>query len=113
MGVCCGVTPDFLKNLQVGVTVSRVTPSEALEQIRGYARANRYRIHPHAWDRLRGIGRNVYTSEEDVLHALQNAKQARFQPQNERWRVEGPDMDGDDLTMSVVIEDGLLVITVM
>jgi hypothetical protein len=102
-----------LKNLQVGVTFSRVTPTEALEQIRGYARANRYRIHPHAWDRLRGIGRNVYTSEEDVLHALQNAKQARFQPHNERWRVEGPDMDGDDLTMSVVIEDGLLVITVM
>lgn len=90
-----------------------VTPAEALQLIRGYALANRYRIHPHAWDRLRGVGRNVLTTEEDLLHALRNATRARFQPDNERWRVDGPDMDGDDLTVVVVIEDGLLIITAM
>jgi hypothetical protein len=47
-----------------------VTPQEALQQIRGCAAANRYQLHPHAWDRLRGLGRNVFTTVDDVAHAL-------------------------------------------
>lgn len=28
-----------------------------------------------------------------------------------KWKVEGSDLDGDDLTVVVVIDDGLLVVT--
>jgi hypothetical protein len=30
---------------------------------------------------------------------------------NGRWRVEGEDLDGDELTVVVVIEDGVVVVT--
>lgn len=90
-----------------------MSPAEAIDAIRGFAKANRYRLTEHAWQRLRGVGRNVLTTEEDVANALREAKTARFQAENGRWRVEGPDMDGDDLTLVVEIQDGLLVITVI
>ena len=56
--------------------------------------------------------RNV--SDADVRHALINATTcaAAPHPVEERWRIEGPDIDGDALTPIVVIEDGAIVVTV-
>jgi hypothetical protein len=47
----------------------------------------------------------------DLRHALTNARTASQQA-NDRWRVEGPDLDGDELTAVIVIEDDLIVVTV-
>jgi hypothetical protein len=83
--------------------------AEALDAIRGYARANRIVIargHPgeRAQERTRQYG--------DIHAALSNAKSAKLQ-ENGRWRVRGQDLDGDDLTIVVIIENGLIVVTVM
>jgi hypothetical protein len=47
----------------------------------------------------------------DLWHVLTHAERCRAE-QDERWRVEGPDEDGDMLTAVVVFEDGVLVVTV-
>jgi len=83
-----------------------VTPDEALRDIRGYAATGRMRIEAHARQRMRE--RNVRYA--DLAHALSNASACALQP-NGRWRVEGADPDGDDLTAIVVLEDGLVVVT--
>jgi hypothetical protein len=49
-------------------------------------------------------------TSRDVMVALAGAHSCRAQPQ-ERWRVEGRDEDGDELTLVVVLEDGALVVT--
>jgi hypothetical protein len=46
----------------------------------------------------------------DVRNALVHARSCCRD--GVRWRVEGPDMDGDGLELIVVIEDGLIVVTV-
>jgi hypothetical protein len=46
----------------------------------------------------------------DLRNALVNARSCAPQA-GERWKVEGSDLDGDDLTVVVVIDDGLLVVT--
>lgn len=48
--------------------------------------------------------------EADLRHALGAARSCTPQKTGS-WRVDGADLDGDDLTMIVVIEDGLLVVT--
>lgn len=48
-------------------------------------------------------------SYEDVRHALENAIGCR--PDEERWRVESNDLDGDELTVVVAIEDDVVVVT--
>lgn len=87
--------------------------SDALSLIRGYAEANRYEITRHAWQRMQGMGRNVTTSSADVHRALCHAHQAMFQPKDARWKIEGPDTDGDALTVVVELGDGLVVVTVI
>lgn len=79
---------------------------EALEEIRGLASANRYALSPHAFERM--LLRNVRPM--DVRHALVKARDCREQTEG-RWKVLGPDLDKDDLTMVVVVEDGVVVIT--
>lgn len=49
-------------------------------------------------------------SVEHVMRALQNATSCS--PSGERWKVTGPDLDGDALTAVVIIEDEVIVITV-
>jgi hypothetical protein len=83
-----------------------INAKQALELIRGYASAGCYEIEDHA--RLRMRQRNVL--EGDLRSALSNAFRCSLQD-NGRWRVDGPDLDGDDLTVIVVIEDGLIIIT--
>ena len=77
-----------------------------LETIRGYAAANRYELSDHAYSRMKQ--RNIRIA--DIHNALTKAFRCSSQ-QNERWRVDGPDMDGDGLTLIVAIEDDLIVVT--
>ncbi len=48
--------------------------------------------------------------EGDLRNALVNACSCAHQ-QDGKWKAEGTDLDGDDLTIVVVIDDGLLVVT--
>ena len=81
--------------------------AQALEDVRGYARAGRYRILRHAWEEMA----EANARERDVHHALANARSCRLQ-ENGRWRVEGEYLDGEELALVVEIEDGLVVVTV-
>lgn len=76
--------------------------------VRGLASANRVRWSRHSRERMAQRG----MTESDVLLALRGA--VTCQPGNtpDRWKVTGPDTDGDDLTAVVRIEGDLLVITV-
>lgn len=47
---------------------------------------------------------------KDLRCALMNAQTCS--PDGERWKVAGADTDGDDLTCIVVIEAGVVVVTV-
>jgi len=79
----------------------------ALAEIRGNAGANRIRIAPHAWDRMAERGARY----EDVRHALANARSCKAQDE-ERWKVFGEDIDGDELVLIVVLDAGVIVVTV-
>ena len=79
----------------------------ALVEIRGYAMANRIRISRHAWQRMAERGAQY----EDVRHALATARRCKAQD-GDRWKVLGADRDGDELVLVVVIEAGVIVVTV-
>lgn len=83
--------------------------AEALERVRGYASAGRIVLsrEGHAAGRMR----QRQVRWEDLRSALVHASRCRAQ-ENGRWRVEGPDVDGDPLTVIVLIEDGVIVVTV-
>jgi subtilisin-like proprotein convertase family protein len=83
-----------------------VTDAEVLRDVRGYASAGRIRLNAHVRDRMRRRDAGY----EDVRHALVNARSARQQT-NGRWRIEGKDLDGDDLVIIAVLEDGVVVVT--
>ncbi len=83
-----------------------MTSTQALTEIRGYASAGRVRFTRHALQRMAQRG----AREADVLYALTNA--AGCVADGVNWKATGPDMDGDELTAIVVIEGGLLVVTV-
>ena len=51
-------------------------------------------------------------TKKEVMHALTNAATCVPGDGVGRWKVTGPDLDGDDLTAVVTIEGGLLVVTV-
>jgi hypothetical protein len=78
----------------------------AIRDIRGYASANRIEYAPHALLRMRQ--RNI--GRVDVQTALTAARICVAQP-NGRYKVTGPDFDGDDLDLVVIIKDGVLVVT--
>lgn len=78
----------------------------ALHAVRGYAGANRIILSRHADRRMDQRG----ASYQDVRHALMNARACRDQGDG-TWRVDGPDLDGDDLTLVVALRDGVLVVT--
>lgn len=47
-----------------------------------------------------------------ATHALSNATNIRPTPnQSSDWKVKGPDLDGDDLTLAVALEEEVIVIT--
>lgn len=83
-----------------------MTSDEALRHVRSYAAANRVRFSRHARERMGERG----ASAEHVMHALQSA--TTCSSSGERWKVTGPDLDGDALTVVVVLEDEVIVVTV-
>ncbi len=92
---------------QVGARFTSVNAAAALLEIRGYAVANRIRISRHAWQRMAERGAQY----EDVRHALATARHCKPQDGG-RWKVSSADRDGDELVLVVVIEAGLIVVTV-
>jgi len=85
-----------------------MTEQAMLELVRSYTRANRWEVDlVHGQQRMQQRG----VSFSDVEHALLNASQCQVQA-NGRWKLQSWDLDGDDLTLIVVVEDGVVVITV-
>ena len=85
-------------------------PEGALRAIRGFAKANRIRLTAHADREAAECG----ATRGDIRRALVNAKGIRASGLGRAsdWTVAGPDLDGDDLELALIIEDGLLIITV-
>jgi hypothetical protein len=85
-----------------------VTEVEALAEIRGLARVGRLAYASHAVRRMseRGVTRR------DVQHALTDATACAWQEAYGTWRALGADLREQELVVAVVIEDGLLVVTV-
>jgi hypothetical protein len=84
-----------------------VTPADALEVVRGLAGAGRFIVIAHARQQMRARG----VTFPDLRHGLMHARKCSLQA-NGRWKVESVDRDGDDLTVAVEIEDGVIVVTV-
>ena len=72
------------------------------------AASGRFIYGDHALDQMNR--RNV--TRGDVRSALGNATVATFQPENGRWKITGTDRSGDLLSLAVVLENGIVVITV-
>lgn len=83
--------------------------AEALVVIRGYAQANRITFTTHALEEMTA----ARAAKEDVQNALAKGTDCRAGNAVDRWKVQGPDRDGDSLDVVVIIEDGLLIVTVM
>lgn len=100
----CGLTLDS----------HQVSPDEfkALEAIHGYAGANRIDLTAHALRRLRQRGGGPADAVFALVHATICADQRGDPGRAGDWRVTGPDTDGDDLTCAVILDDGVLVVTV-
>jgi hypothetical protein len=84
-----------------------MTSAEALRHIRGYAAAGRVRFSRHAYQRMDERGAN----QRDVISALANAVRCARASNPGCWKAVGPDLDGDELSVVVALEDGLLVVT--
>jgi hypothetical protein len=84
-----------------------MTEQQMLELVRSLMRANRWEV-----DQYHGQSRMQQRSVTfaDVEHALLHATQCRLQ-ENGRWKLVSCDLDGDDLTLIVVVDDEVLVIT--
>ena len=84
--------------------------AEALRVIRGLARANRIRLTAHA----EREAAECRARPEDIRCALVHGKSIRASGPGRAsdWTVAGPDLDGDDLEIALIIRDGLLIITV-
>ena len=100
--------------------MTSVTAERALERIQQFASANRIVLTRHALARSaplyedgRGGTRGIRFA--DIRNALVHSRNCRTADPEypERWKVDGPDLDGDDITCVVVIEQDVIVITVM
>ncbi len=85
-----------------------MTAAEALGEVRRLAAKGYVLISEHAELRMRQRG----ALRADVLHALVGATRARWQPEHERWRIDGVDRDGDELACAVEIEADVIVVTI-
>jgi hypothetical protein len=85
-------------------------PEEALRVVRGLARANRFRFTAHADREAAECG----ATRRHIRCALANAESIRASGKGRAsdWTVIGPDLDGDELQLALIIDDGLLIITV-
>ena len=84
-----------------------MTEVERLAVVREYTLAGRWEVEVgHGVPRMRERG----ASFQDLRHGLLVATACAVQP-NGRWRLATVDLDGDELTLIVLVEDGVLVIT--
>ena len=83
--------------------------AEALRVVRGLARANRFRLTAHAEREAAECG----ARPEDIRCALDHAKGVVESGPGRAsdWTVAGPDLDGEELEIPLIIEDGLQIIT--
>ncbi|MBI2895514.1 MAG: DUF4258 domain-containing protein [Deltaproteobacteria bacterium] len=81
--------------------------TEALGEVRRQAGLGRVQFSGHARDRMRERG----ATKNDVVSALANGTSCKA-AEGGKWKVTGPDIDGDDLTAVVAIEDDVVVVTV-
>ena len=83
---------------------------EALRVVRGLARANRIRFTAHAARESVECG----ATRADVRYALANVRRVRPSGRGRAsdWTVSGPDEVGDELEVAIILDDGILVITV-
>jgi hypothetical protein len=84
-----------------------MTRGEALKQIRALVAAGKVVCSGHALDRAAERG----FSEDDLWNAAAHPKTAVHQQHNDRWKVTGPSLDGDDCRIIVVIEAELVIVT--
>jgi hypothetical protein len=101
----------FLKPLAFSSSLAiflNVTPAEALETAHRAGATGQFFVSIHA--RERQGERTAHRA--DIREALRTTTKAKLQ-ENERWRLDGgTDLDGDDLTLIVVFEAGVIVVTV-
>ena len=82
-------------------------PDEALETVRGFAAANRIRLSRHARQRME----ERCATYDDVREALMSATSCLPEP-DDRWLVIGGcDLAAEPLALVVVIEAGVVVVT--
>ena len=85
-----------------------MNPTTALNEIRRYAVQGRIKFSHHGRKRMGERGATV----EDVRYALCEAKVCRASPDGPgRWEVPSVDEDGEHLVVVVVIESGVLVVS--
>ena len=78
-----------------------------IELVRSYAIAERWEVESsHGVQRVRE--RRI--SFRDVKHALMSGTRCAVQP-NGRWRLDSQDLEGDELTLILFVDDGVLIIT--
>lgn len=85
-----------------------MSTKDALADVRGYARSNRFVLSTHARRRMieRSISRiDVYTALAGAISCVREVR--------DRWRVKGPDAAGDVLTLIVVLDGGSVVVVTL
>ena len=84
------------------------TPREALDAVNEAGKTGRFFVTPHANQEAKECSASRY----DIQEALRTACEAKHQPENDRWRLVGKDLDGDDLTVVIAFDAGVVVVTV-
>jgi hypothetical protein len=86
-----------------------VTPGAALRTARKAGTTGQFYVTAHALQRQ--DERSV--TQADIASALASSMRATYQPQRRTWRLGGGrDLDGEELTVVVVFEQGVVVVTV-
>lgn len=85
-----------------------MTVAGRLAKVRGLTLAGRWEVEErHARPRMRQRG----VEYQDVEHGLRHATGCVVQA-NGRWKLTTTDLEGDELTLIAVVDDGVLVVTV-
>lgn len=84
-----------------------MTNAEALKKLEALAASGQIILGSHARDRMAERG----VRYQDIRNALENATSCA-PSEADRWAVKGPDVEGDELTVVVVITGSLIVVTV-
>jgi hypothetical protein len=80
--------------------------AEALKLIQAAGRTGGFWIEGHARQRMAQRGARV----ADIQHGLSVARSCKLQD-NGRWKVPTEDLDGDDLTLIVALDNGVVIVT--